>query len=93
MGNTVIMKLPRTGYLCHMPTLELFASCFPAGVVNTISGAGRETVPATMASGKIDVFAFIGTNSAANELIKQHPVPSRCISQLVVFYQHILVYF
>jgi len=77
MGNTVIMKLPRTGYLCHMPTLELFASCFPPGVVNTISGAGRETMPPLMKTGKIDVFAFIGTNSAANQLIKQHPAPHR----------------
>lgn len=32
MGNTVVMKLPRTGYLCHMPTLDLFATCFPPGV-------------------------------------------------------------
>lgn len=71
------MKLPRTGYLCHMPTLELFASCFPPGVVNTISGAGRSTMPSTMQSGKIDVFSFIGTNSAANSLIKQHPAPHR----------------
>lgn len=46
-------------------------------VVNTISGAGRTTCPPVMQSGKIDVFAFIGTNSAANSLIKLHPSPHR----------------
>jgi hypothetical protein len=24
MGNTVVMKLPRVGVLCHIPTLKLF---------------------------------------------------------------------
>ena len=24
MGNTVIMKLPRVGVLCHYPTFEVF---------------------------------------------------------------------
>ena len=24
MGNCVVMKLPRVGVLCHIPTLELF---------------------------------------------------------------------
>lgn len=70
-------QLPRTGYLCHMPTLDLFASCFPPGVVNTISGSGRSTMPPAMKSGKVDVFAFIGTNSAATQLIKEHPAPHR----------------
>jgi glyceraldehyde-3-phosphate dehydrogenase (NADP+) len=44
MGNTVVMKMPRTGVLCHWPTLPLFRDCFPPGVVNIISGSGRTQV-------------------------------------------------
>jgi len=77
MGNAVVMKLPRTGVLCHYPTFELFAKIFPPGVVNIISGSGRETMPPLMASGKLDVFAFIGTSAAASDLQKAHPHPHR----------------
>jgi glyceraldehyde-3-phosphate dehydrogenase (NADP+) len=77
MGNTVVMKLPRVGVLCHMPTLELFKEIFPPGVINIVSGSGRETMPAIMRTGKIDVFAFIGTSKAADELQKAHPKPHR----------------
>jgi glyceraldehyde-3-phosphate dehydrogenase (NADP+) len=77
MGNSVIMKLPRVGVLCHMPTLELFQQIFPPGVVNIISGAGRVTMPAIMKTGKVDVFAFIGTSKAADSVQKAHPNPHR----------------
>jgi len=77
MGNSVIMKLPRVGVLCHMPTLDLFRDIFPPGVVNVISGAGRVTMPAIMKTGKIDVFAFIGTSKAADSVQKAHPNPHR----------------
>ena len=77
MGNTVVMKLPRVGVLCHMPTLEMFKEIFPPGVINIISGSGRETMPPIMRTGKIDVFAFIGTSKAADDLQKNHPKPHR----------------
>lgn len=77
MGNTVVLKLPNTGVLCHLPTIPLFASIFPPGVVNLVAGRGRVTMPPIMKSGKVDVFAFIGTNSAAASMIKQHPAPNR----------------
>ena len=77
MGNTVVMKLPRVGVLCHMPTLQLFKEIFPPGVINIISGSGRETMPPVMKTGKIDVFAFIGTSKAADDLQKKHPKPHR----------------
>jgi len=77
MGNAIIMKLPRVGVLCHMPTLDLFQSIFPPGVVNVISGAGRVTMPAIMKTGQIDVFAFIGTSKAADSVQKAHPNPHR----------------
>jgi len=77
MSNAVIMKLPRVGVLCHMPTLELFQKIFPPGVVNVISGAGRVTMPALMKTGKIDVFAFIGTSKAADSIQQAHPNPHR----------------
>src|SRR5476649_214799 len=77
MGNTVIFKPPRLGVLLIRPLLEAFRDSFPAGVINVIYGSGRETVSALMASGKIDVFAFIGTNKAASALKKLHPKPHR----------------
>jgi glyceraldehyde-3-phosphate dehydrogenase (NADP+) len=77
MGNTVVMKLPRVGVLCHYPTFEVFQKVFPPGVVNIIAGAGRSTVPAIMQSGKLDCFAFIGTSKAADDLQKAHPKPHR----------------
>jgi glyceraldehyde-3-phosphate dehydrogenase (NADP+) len=59
------------------PLLEAFRDSFPAGVINIIYGKGRETVGALMESGKVDVFAFIGTNKGANDLKKLHPKPHR----------------
>src|SRR6478609_194 len=77
MGNTVIFKPAKYGVLLIRPLLEAFRDSFPAGVINIIYGKGRETVGSLMESGKIDVFAFIGTNKGANELKKLHPKPHR----------------
>jgi len=77
MGNPVIMKLPRTGVLCHIPTLEIFQRVFPKGVINVISGSGRKTLPPVMAHEQLGIFAFIGTSKAADELQKCHPKPHR----------------
>lgn len=77
MGNTVVFKPAKFGVLLIRPLLEAFRDSFPAGVINVIYGSGRETVSALMASGKVDVFAFIGTNKAASALKKLHPKPHR----------------
>jgi glyceraldehyde-3-phosphate dehydrogenase (NADP+) len=77
MGNPVVFKPAKFGVLLIRPLLEAFRDSFPAGVINVIYGSGRETVSALMASGKIDVFAFIGTNKAASALKKLHPKPHR----------------
>jgi glyceraldehyde-3-phosphate dehydrogenase (NADP+) len=77
MGNTVVFKPAKYGVLLIRPLLEAFRDSFPAGVINIIYGKGRETVGALMESGKIDVFAFIGTNKGANDLKKLHPKPHR----------------
>jgi glyceraldehyde-3-phosphate dehydrogenase (NADP+) len=77
MGNTVVFKPAKFGVLLIRPLLEAFRDSFPPGVINVIYGSGRETVSALMASGKIDVFAFIGTNKAASALKKLHPKPHR----------------
>ena len=77
MGNTVVFKPAKYGVLLIRPLLEAFRKSFPAGVINIIYGRGRETVGALMESGKIDVFAFIGTNKGANELKRLHPKPHR----------------
>jgi glyceraldehyde-3-phosphate dehydrogenase (NADP+) len=77
MGNTVVFKPAKYGVLLIRPLLEAFQKSFPAGVINVIYGRGRETVGALMETGKVDVFAFIGTNKGANELKKLHPKPHR----------------
>jgi glyceraldehyde-3-phosphate dehydrogenase (NADP+) len=77
MGNTVVFKPAKYGVLLIRPLLEAFQNCFPAGVINIIYGRGRETVGSLMETGKVDVFAFIGTNKGANELKKLHPKPHR----------------
>ncbi len=77
MGNTVIFKPAKFGVLLIRPLLEAFRDSFPPGVINIIYGRGRETVGTLMESGKVDVFAFIGTNQGASELKKMHPKPHR----------------
>lgn len=82
MGNTVVFKPAKYGVLLIRPLLEAFRDSFPPGVINIIYGRGRETVGVLMESGRIDVFAFIGTNRGANELKRLHPKPHRLKSIL-----------
>jgi glyceraldehyde-3-phosphate dehydrogenase (NADP+) len=77
MGNTVVMKIPRTGGLAHLLTIEAFKDTLPKGVVNFVTGSGRATLPPIMESGMIDIFAFIGGSRAADSLIKNHPSPHK----------------
>ena len=76
MGNTVIFKPAKFGILLFEPLLEAF-KIFPPGVVNTLYGDGKEIIPPIIASGKIDVLAFIGSSKVADILKKQHPKPHR----------------
>ncbi len=82
MGNTVVFKPAKFGVLLIRPLIEAFRDNFPPGVINIIYGRGRETVGALMETGKIDVFAFIGTNKGANDLKRLHPKPHRLKSIL-----------
>ena len=82
MGNTVLFKPPRVGVLLHFPFLEAFRDSFPPGVVNTLFGRGEEVVHPLMATGKVDVLAFIGSSRVADSLKKQHPTPHRLRSVL-----------
>lgn len=77
MGNVVILKIPTTGGLAHLLTMEALAASMPPGVVNFVSGSGRATVPPMMETGKIDGLAFIGSSKAADRLIHAHPNPHR----------------
>jgi glyceraldehyde-3-phosphate dehydrogenase (NADP+) len=82
MGNSVVFKPPKHGALLHRPLLDAFRDSFPPGVVNTVYGDGQTVIPPLMASGNIDVLAFIGTSPVANLLQKQHPRPNRLKSVL-----------
>ena len=77
MGNTVVFKPAKLGVLLLHPLLEAFRDSFPQGVVNTVYGEGRKIVGPLMASGRIDVLAFIGTSQVADVLKHQHPKPHR----------------
>jgi glyceraldehyde-3-phosphate dehydrogenase (NADP+) len=82
MGNCVVLKPPKLGVLLYTPLLTAFRDAFPAGVVNVIYGRGREIATPLMASGQVDVLAFIGTSKPADELKKAHPKPHRLRSVL-----------
>jgi len=77
MGNVVVFKPAKYGVLLFAPLLEAFQQAFPAGVINSIYGDGKVIIGPLMASGKIDVLAFIGSSKVANLLKKQHPFPNR----------------
>merc|ERR1719440_220266 len=77
MGNSVVMKVPNTGGLAHFLTMEAYAESFPAGVVNFVSGRGRDTMPPIMATGQVAILAFIGSSKAADAVVRQHPAPHR----------------
>jgi glyceraldehyde-3-phosphate dehydrogenase (NADP+) len=86
VGNVVIAKTPRFGMLANQIMMAAFAEAFPPGVVSLLPGDGRIVLPAVIghrandvfghAKGTIDVFAFIGSESAANAILSQHPTPS-----------------
>ena len=76
-GNVILLKLPNIGALTHILTVEALEQTLPKGVVNFITGSGRETLPVIMQSGKIDVIGFIGGSKGADALIKAHPEPHR----------------
>lgn len=82
MGNTVVFKPARHGVLLIRPLLKVFQETLPPGVVNVIYGDGRSTAGAVMATGDIDVFAFIGTHRGSNEIKRLHPKPNRLRSVL-----------
>jgi len=77
LGNVMLLKIPATGGLTHLLTMEAFSKSLPPGTINFISGSGRVTMPPLMESGRVDALAFIGASSAADKLIKSHPEPHR----------------
>ena len=66
MGNPVILKPAKYGILLLSPLLEAFRVSFPKGVINIIYGHGKDTVGTIMETGKVDVFAFIGSSKTSN---------------------------
>lgn len=77
MGNTILLKPPRFGILLFQPLLEAFRASFPPGVVNTVYGDGEVVIPPLLATGEVEVLAFIGTSRVADRLRAFHPRPHR----------------
>ena len=82
MGNTAIFKPPKLGVLLHYPLLRALQESFPPGVVNTVYGDGKQVITPLMASGKVDVLAFIGSSRTADIVKSRHPRPQRLRSVL-----------
>lgn len=82
MGNTVVFKPPKLGVLLYTPLLEALRDSFPPGVINTVYGRGTTVAGPLMATGQVDVLAFVGTSKVADILKKQHPKPHRLRSSL-----------
>jgi glyceraldehyde-3-phosphate dehydrogenase (NADP+) len=76
MGNTVVLKPPRFGNLLYVLLAKGFQDSFPSDVINIIWGDAEISEP-VMASGKIDVVAFVGSSQAAHHLLQLHPQPYR----------------
>jgi len=77
MGNTILLKPPRFGVLLFQSLLEAFRESFPPGVINTLYGDGEAIIEPLMATGDIEVLAFIGTSRVADRLRAFHPRPHR----------------
>ena len=77
MGNPVIVKPAKHGVLLFEPLLAPFRDAFPPGVVNTLFGDGRTVVGPVVATGQIDVLAFIGSSGVADTIRRGHPKPHR----------------
>lgn len=77
MGNTIVLKLPTIGGLAHILTADAIAASFPPGVINFVTGSGRETLPTIMKSGLVDMIGYIGGKKGCDALIKEHPEPHR----------------
>jgi glyceraldehyde-3-phosphate dehydrogenase (NADP+) len=85
MGNVVLAKTPRFGVLANDALLEAFRDAFPPGAVAVLPGDGRAVIPTLIGAtstdvhgqpaAEIDVLAFIGSEGAANAILKHHPVP------------------
>lgn len=77
MGNPVIVKPAKHGVLLFEPLLGPFRDAFPPGVVNTVYGEGKTVVTPMVATGQVDVLAFIGTSRVADAIRRAHPKPHR----------------
>lgn len=75
MGNVVLFKPAKVGVLLLEPLLECFESCFPEGVVTTLYGDGGTVISPIVRSGKLAVFAFIGSSKVADIIYQQIPNP------------------
>lgn len=82
MGNPTVVKPPRYGILLWRPLLDAFREAFPPGVVNVVYGEGRTVAAPLVASGGVDVLAFIGSSGVADTIKRQHPRPHRLRSVL-----------
>jgi glyceraldehyde-3-phosphate dehydrogenase (NADP+) len=73
MGNSLVYKPPRTGQLLLQAVVGIFAKHLPPGVLNLVSGDGREVVGPILETGEVKLLYFIGsTGVAQNHILPKH---------------------
>lgn len=77
MGNSVILKTPKSGTLATLKIAEGIKDFFPEGVVTVLSGDGAALIPPLIKSEKLDALCFIGGTSTAKRILQENPIPHR----------------
>ncbi|KAB7709043.1 aldehyde dehydrogenase family protein [Bacillus aerolatus] len=78
-GNTVIIKPSQQAAVSSLRYGELLGEILPAGVLNVISGLGREIGDALVANRGVNKVSMTGSGSTAGAILRasaQHPKPS-----------------
>ncbi len=70
-GNTVVFKPPTNGSLCGTFLAQLFHKCaFPQGVINVVTGRGRDIGDLLITNPEIDLISFTGSVATGQRIRK-----------------------
>lgn len=70
-GNTVIVKPATNCPLTIMTFLKVVASYFPAGVMNIVTGSGREIGDNLCSDSRIRTVAFVGSTETGKDIMRK----------------------
>lgn len=70
-GNTVIVKPATNCPLTIMSFLKVVASYFPAGVINIVTGSGREIGDLICSDSRVRTIAFVGSTETGKDIMRK----------------------